>query len=637
MCGICGVFDFTGHAELTHERLRALADTMVHRGPDDWGTYLSPDRRVGFGFRRLSIVDLTGGHQPMSNEDSTIWVVFNGEIYNHPDLRRVLEAQGHVYRTRCDTETIIHAYEEWGSACVERMRGMFAFAIWDESKQELLLARDRIGIKPLYYTEQGGQFLFASEIKAILASPGVKREVDLEALYHYLTFLVTPAPLTLFQGVHKLPPGHTMTLRADGHSETACYWDPIFPQDGTEAVSEKQIIERLREMLRESIHLRMMSDVPFGVFLSGGVDSSLNVALMSEMMDRPVDTFSVAIRDDPRSDELSYAQRVAQYFDANHHETVISSRDFIEFLPQLIYHQDEPLADPVCVPLYYVSRLARENGTIVIQVGEGADELFSGYTNHAFFLDFYRRYWRQFAALPRWIKLPIAVVGAQLLPARRAEYLRRAAHDEALFWRDMGFCELEKKELMQSRPPGVDGRGSYAVVEPHYTRMGEARPDASLLDQMIYLELKHRLPELLLMRVDKMTMATSIEARVPYLDHELVRFALSIPAALKHKNGQTKYILRQAARGIVPDEVIDRPKWGFCGSATNMITAPIVDYAERVVLGSDWLTQVLNVDYLRQLFADQQRGRFDNGNRIWLLLNLALWHRHWIEGEEIPA
>ena len=632
MCGICGIFDLNGQAGLSHDLLSSMANTMAHRGPDDQGTYLSPDRRLGFGFRRLAIVDLSpAGHQPMSNEDGTVWIVFNGEIYNHAELRRELEAAGHVYRSRTDTETVIHGYEAWGEDVVHRLRGMFAFAIWDEKRQRLFLTRDRIGIKPLYYTWQQGRFLFGSEIKAILAWPGVERAVEPEALYHYLTLATTPPPLTLFRCIQKLPPGHTLTVYADGRSESRQYWDPLFPEDSLDGMGEKEIAERLQELLRESIRLRMMSDVPFGVFLSGGVDSSLNVALMSELMDRPVDTFSVAIRDDPLSDERSQAQRVAQHFGANHHEIVITPQDFVDFLPQMVWHQDEPLADPVCVPLYFVSQLARENGTIVIQVGEGSDELFAGYTGYAFVTDFYRRRYAPFAALARWLKGPAAAVAERFLPPHQAEYVRRAADGQELFWGGaIVFSERTKRRWLRDGYAHQSHSTYDSVVQRHYERFDAVRPGAPFLDRVIYLELKQRLAELLLMRVDKMTMATSVEARVPYLDHELVRFALAIPSSLKICNGTTKYILKQAARGLLPDDVIDRPKTGFCGSANNMVTGALLDYAERAIMGSDWLRSVLDVEQVRPIVAEHRAGRRDHGMVIWCLLNLALWHDVWI-------
>ena len=625
-----------GGGELTDTSLKRMADTMTHRGPDDSGTYINHDHHLGFGFRRLSIIDLEGGHQPMSNEDGTIWIVFNGEIYNHYDLRKELEALGHIYSSRADTESIIHAYEEWGEDCVDRLRGMFAFAIWDVNKRKLFLARDRMGIKPLYYTEQNGCLIFASEIKAILAWPGIKKEVDNEALYNYLTLLVTPSPMTMFQGIYKLPPGHILTISDNNNKSMYRYWEPIIHDNGLEGIDETEVVDRLRELLRESIRLRMMSDVPFGVFLSGGVDSSLNVALMSEFMDRPVDTFSVSIKDDTRSDELKHARAVAEHFGTNHHEVEITSQDFINFLPQMAYFQDEPLSDPVCVPLYYVSRLARQNGTIVIQVGEGSDELFGGYTAYTQSLNFEHRYFHPFASLPLLLKKPIAALGKIVLPLRRAEYLRKAAQNEPFFWSSAtALTELEKRSLLRNGQ--WDNKSTLTVVNKWYQQFQRGHPDNNSLDRMIYIELQHRLPELLLMRVDKMAMASSIEARVPYLDHELALFTLAIPPVLKIRNGQTKAILKKAARGIIPDYVIDRPKHGFCGSADNMISGAVVDYAEKAVFSSDWFREWFNLERLREMFARHRSGRVDNGMNIWLLMNLALWHKHWIEGVSVEV
>jgi asparagine synthase (glutamine-hydrolysing) len=644
MCGICGVWNTAGAEPITPQRLRRMADTMAHRGPDDAGIYISEDRRLGLGFRRLSIVDLVTGQQPMSNEDGTVSIVFNGEIYNHADLRVDLEARGHRYRTRSDTETIVHAYEEWDEACVRRLRGMFAFAVYDERRRPgrsgpvLFLARDRLGIKPLYYACAHGRVLFGSEVKAILAWPDQTPALDEEAFYHYLTLAAAPAPLTLFRGIHKLPPGHTLTAGADGQLTLHQYWRPLFPDDDLTGWTEPEIVARLRDLLRESIRLRMMSDVPFGVLLSGGLDSSLNLALMSELMTRPVDTFSVAIEGDRQSDERTYARRVARHFGADHHEVAITARDFVEFLPRMVYHQDEPLADPVCVPLYYVSRLAREHGTIVVQVGEGADELFAGYTGYAIMADFYRRWFRPFSVLPAWVKRPASVLASHLLPARRAEYARRAAANEELFWGGAtAFSEHAKRALLDGYARDARFDTYRQVVAAHYADLDGAHPGRPFLDRIIYLELKHRLPELLLMRVDKMSMAASVEARVPYLDHELVRFALAIPASLKYRGGRTKHVLREVARGLVPDEILDRPKTGFCGGSVNMVRGPVLAYAEGVITGSRWLEGLTDRQAVRTLLAEHRRGAVDHSMAIWSLTTLALWHRHWIEGAQLAA
>ena len=390
MCGICGIFEF-GRATggVTWDVVSAMRDTMVHRGPDDAGTWISSDRRVGLGHRRLSIVDLSAaGHNPMTNETRDVWITFNGEIYNHERLRPRLVERGHVYHSRTDTETLVHLYEEEGDDLVHRLEGMFAFAIWDESRRRLLLARDRLGVKPLYYTVADGRLLFASEIKALLEHPDVPRDVDEESLYHYLTFLTTPAPKTLFRGISKLPPGHLLTCDERGRVEVRRYWDAIV-EPPAEPLSEEETIARVRELLSEAIEKRMMSDVPFGVFLSGGVDSSANVALMSRLTNMPVRTFTVGFEGAPQYNELDHARRVAKQFGADYHEVIINHEDAISFLPDMIFHQDEPIADPVCVSLYYVSKLARETGTIVVQAGEGSDEIFSGYTTYAAYLKMY--------------------------------------------------------------------------------------------------------------------------------------------------------------------------------------------------------------------------------------------------------
>ncbi|MBI4203258.1 MAG: asparagine synthase (glutamine-hydrolyzing) [Chloroflexi bacterium] len=634
MCGICGVIDFQERGQVKPSTLRAMADAMIHRGPDDSGDYVNADHNLGFGFRRLSIVDLAGGHQPMSNEDGSCWIVFNGEIYNHAMLRPGLEARGHRYKTRSDTETILHLYEEQGADCVDSLIGMFAFAIWDQKKRQLLLARDRIGVKPLYYTMMDGRLLFASEIKGILAYPGVHREVDQEALSLYLSFGAVPAPKTLFQGISKLPAGHRLVTQANGQMRLERYWDAVFPEDGYTQRSEEECTEEVRRLFAQSIERRMMSDVPFGVFLSGGIDSSFNVALMSRMMDRPVDTFSVAVEDDARSDEREPARAVAEHFHANHHEVVITPQDFVDLLPTMAWHQDEPLADPVCVPLYHVAKLARDNGTIVVQVGEGSDELFCGYR------DYTRQmmlgpYYNAFCALPGIVKSPVAALGERFLSRGKGLYLQRAARGAPLFWGGVtGLPEATKRTMLNGY--GTDD-AAIGWLEGQYGTRKAAGGRGSLLDEMIYLELKQRLPELLLMRVDKMTMANSVEARVPYLDHELVRFALSIPPGMKFKNGQTKYILKKAARGILPDWVIDRAKAGFCGSASNMVHGPIVDAAVALVRNNGALRDLMDPQPLLDLCERNKRGDAATGHHIWMLLNLAVWHCVWIQGEEASA
>ncbi|HEV7842173.1 MAG TPA: asparagine synthase (glutamine-hydrolyzing), partial [Pyrinomonadaceae bacterium] len=441
MCGICGVWEYGAAAERVSLALvERMRDVMPHRGPDDAGALLFDEGRGGFGHRRLSIVDLSeAGHQPMSGCTPRVWTTFNGEIYNHTRLREGLEKRGHIYRSQTDTETILHLYEERGLDFVHEIEGDFGIALWDEARTQLVLVRDRIGVKPLYFYHKDGRFIFASEIKAILEHPAVTPEVDEEALYHYLTFMTTPAPLTLFRDVRKLPAGHMLTLARDGALNIRQYWDALPPEQIDTQRSEEEHRAEVLRLLRASIEKRMMADVPFGVFLSGGVDSSANVALMSELMSRPVRTFTVGFRDHEELNELDSARRVAQMFGTEHHEVIIGEDDMKRFLPDLVFHQDEPIADPVCVPLYYVSKLARDTGTIVVQVGEGADEIFSGYDKYVKNLRVYERFWQHAEKVPLAARRAASAVARPALSATgrmktTIEMLRRLGQNEPMFW-----------------------------------------------------------------------------------------------------------------------------------------------------------------------------------------------------------
>src|SRR5258705_9956501 len=401
MCGICGVWEYGAmRGNVQGDLLTSMSDAMTHRGPDDAGELVFDEARGGFGFRRLSMIDLSAaGHQPMHGCTDRVWLVLNGEIYNHVSLREGLEVRGHVYASRTDSETILHLYEELGLDFVQEIEGDFAIALWDADRERLVLARDRAGVKPLYFYHQGGRFIFASEIKAILEHPAVTPEVNEEALSHYLTFLTTPAPQTLFRGIQKLPAGHMLVINRDGEARITKYWDAL-PPDSPVVCSEEEHQKNILELLRSSIKKRMMADVPFGVFLSGGVDSSANVALMSELMSQPVRTFTVGFHDTEELNELKSARAISKRFGTNHHEVMIGSEEMLRFLPELVFHQDEPIADPVCVPLYYVSKLARDTGTIVVQVGEGSDELFAGYDWFRSYLQIEDRFWRHAERTP---------------------------------------------------------------------------------------------------------------------------------------------------------------------------------------------------------------------------------------------
>jgi asparagine synthase (glutamine-hydrolysing) len=652
MCGICGIFKFGRvQAEITEPLIISMRDRMAHRGPDGAGVYISSDGRVGLGHRRLAIIDLSeAGQQPMANEDNTIWISYNGEIYNHRKLRSELLEKGHIYNSETDTETIVHLYEERGLDFLQALEGMFAIALWDSQQSRLLLARDRLGVKPLYYTELPGQLLFASEIKSLLAHPDVRRDIDEEALYHYLTFLTTPAPHTLFKGIKKLPAGHMLVCDRNGSINIRRYWDAIVPCP-QEEYSEQFCIERIRALLIESVEKRMMSDVPFGVFLSGGIDSSANVALMARLTDQPVRTFTVGFRGADGYNELEYARQIAHEFSTDHHEVMIGPEEVVDFLPDLIFHQDEPIADPVCVPLYYVSKLVRDSGTIVVQVGEGSDEIFSGYNNYIDYLNIYERVWRHLERLPMFARRGMAamlapfaeMIAAGILPRGRKlfpELVRRLGTGEELFWGGVVvYDEVTKNDLLsEDFRARTRGLSSYNIALSYLDRIREEKPTADFLERMIYLELKLRLAELLLMRVDKITMATSIEARVPYLDHKLVEFAMNIPRHLKYKDGKAKYILKKALEGLIPYNIINRKKQGFGLPIKEWFVDRMSGFIEDSLLRSPLRKRgFFNYDYVRSIMETHRSGRIDYSFNLWCLLNVSLWYEHWIEGQLVAV
>jgi asparagine synthase (glutamine-hydrolysing) len=631
MCGIVGAFALESNGfAVTRPYLERLRDAMVHRGPDGHGLWIADDGRIGLAFRRLKIVDLSDrASQPMSNEDGSLRLVYNGEIYNHVELRHELEAAGqHRWLTdHSDTEVILHAFEEWGIDCLHRLRGMFAFALWDARSKELWLVRDRIGVKPLYYSVHDRRLVFASEIKALLQDPQQERRVDEEAFYHYLSFLTTPAPRTLFAGINKLKPATWLRIGGDGTMREHRYWDVWDHVEPLEDASEDEIAEQLLGELRTSVRLRKVSDVPVGVFLSGGIDSSTNAALFSEGEIDAVKTFSVGYEGNHESyrNEFDYARLMARHVAADHHERVLTLDDLIDFLPRMIQLQDEPIADPVCVPVYYVSKLARENGVIVCQVGEGADELFWGYPS-----------WKTLLRLQRYDELPVpklvkeaAAGGYRLLgkeDRREYELLRRACSGLPIFWGGAeAFSESAKRRLLSPRlRRELDGLSSWQVVEPIRQRFDEAAWEPSHLNWMTYVDLNIRLPELLLMRIDKMSMGVSLEGRVPYLDHKFVEFAMSIPERVKTNNGNLKHILKKAVRGVVPDELIDRPKQGFAVPVREWFSDVLGERARTELDDFCRKTDFLDHDQVARLI-DAHRER-----EVWYLLNFALWWKEYI-------
>jgi asparagine synthase (glutamine-hydrolysing) len=632
MCGINGVLTFNSKIKIEEKIIIEMRDTMVHRGPDGGGVWISNDNSIGLGHRRLSIIDVSEiANQPMSNEDDTIKIVFNGEIYNHADIRKELEAKKkYKWKTdHSDTEVIIHAYEEWGIECIHKFRGMFAIALWDSRLKELWLIRDRLGIKPLYYSIDEDRITFASEIKALLKFPNQKREVNEDAFYHYLSFLTTPAPNTLFNGIYKLQPGTWLNITNAGQKVEKKYWDVWDYTTPLINESDDKIASLILKELKESVRLRKESDVPVGVFLSGGIDSSTNAALFAEGETKPVETFTIGYKGeyDTYKNETDYAELMANQVGANHHELLLTIDDLIDFLPEMVHLQDEPIADPVCVPVYYVSKLARDNNVIVCQVGEGADELFWGYEGWKVLLNFQNFTDR----LPNFIKK----LGLKILKLQgkdqsfRYEYLRRVANSEPVFWGGAeAFTEQNKKKLLSKRlREKYKNTSSWEVLKPIREKFEEKAWEKSNLNWMSYLDLNLRLPELLLMRVDKMAMGVSLEGRVPFLDYKFVELALSIPEKVKTRNGISKYILKKAVRGLIPDVLIDRKKQGF--------GVPVYEWFFDK-LGTN-IKKDLNAFCEKTDFFDKEAIdeliKSGNGPQIWYIYNFVLWWNKFIENK----
>jgi len=630
MCGIAGIYSFK-EKPVDQNLLKKMRDTMIHRGPDGGRIWISDDGRVGLGHRRLSIIDLSeAAAQPMCNEDATLWISFNGEIYNHAEIKSELQKTGnHKWKTdHSDTEVILHAFEQWGIHCLEKFRGMFAIALWDGKRRELWLVRDRIGIKPLYYSILNGRINFASEIKALLEDSEQKRAIDEEAFYHYLSFLTTPAPSTLFTGIKKLPAGTWLKIREDGQIHENHYWDVWNHTEPLLNVPEDEIAIHIVSELRTAVKLRKVSDVPVGVFLSGGIDSSTNAVLFSEGEERPIKTFTIGYEGQYESypNEMEYARKVASLVGAEYHEQLLTQKDLLDFLPQMVHLQDEPIADPVCVPVYYVCRLARENGVIVCQVGEGADELFWGYPGWKIALQIqnYDDY-----SVPQSLKR-LGLTGLRLLGKEETfyyEWLRRGTGKQPVFWGGAeGFTEAQKLRLLSPRlRKQFADLTSWEVLKPIRKNFEEKAWEKSHLNWMTYLDLNLRLPELLLMRVDKMSMGVSLEGRVPFLDHKFVELAMSIPESVKTKNGILKYILKKAVRGLIPDEVIDRKKQGFGVPVYEWIFERLGKIAQQELYDFCNHTDYLDWTEVQRLIM---RG---NGPQVWYLLNFALWWKEYVQ------
>jgi asparagine synthase (glutamine-hydrolysing) len=634
VCGIAGIVDLNGRA-VDAGLLGRLCERLAHRGPDAQGVHV--DRGVGLGQRRLSIIDLAGGRQPMANEDATVWLTFNGEVYNFQQLRPGLEARGHRFATRSDTEVVLHAYEEYGAGCVRRFRGMFAFAVWDARARTLFLARDRVGKKPLFYTRAGGQFVFASELRSLLEHPAVSREPDPAALDDYLTYGYVPAPKTAYRGVYKLPPAHTLTLTfghdgSAGEPRVEPYWalgyGPKLDVDETEAG------ERLLEILTEAVRLRMIADVPLGALLSGGIDSGVVVALMSRLSDRPVKTFSIGF-EQKAYDELPYARLVARRYGTEHHELVVRPAA-LEVLPTLVRHYGEPFADSSAVPSYYVSQMTRQHVTVALN-GDGGDESFAGYERY-YASGLAEGYWRIPVALRAGVIEPLAALIPGSLPGRnrlsRAKRFVEVAGQPAgrryLRWVSY-FSPPQRRDLYAAGfRAAVDGHDADAWLLARYDAAAAA--GLGRLDALLATDVASYLPYDLLVKVDIATMAHGLEARSPLLDHVLMEFAAALPAGLKLRGRTSKYLLRKVARGLLPAANLRRRKMGFGVPVGDWMRGELRPLLEDALLSPRARARgYFRPESLRQLVGEHVGRVRDHTYRLWALLWLELWHREFLD------
>jgi asparagine synthase (glutamine-hydrolysing) len=607
-----------------------MTDTIRHRGPDDFGYYRDP--WASLGFRRLAIIDLSGGHQPMWNEDRSLCIIFNGEIFNHAGLRPALEQAGHRYANRSDTETILHAYEQYGPDCVQRFRGMFSFAIWDKDARTLFCARDRLGKKPFYYYWDGRVFAFASEIKALFAHPAISPRFEESLLPEYLAFGYVSEERTLFRGIRKLMPGHHLTLALSGpHSEPVIrrYWEIPDPQP--EQRDDASWISECRDRMEQTVQMRLMSDVPLGMFLSGGVDSSAIAALMKRNFTGPVKTFAVGYQEAEYS-ELSYASRVAKTIGTDHHEVVVGMEDFFNALPRLIWHEDEPITWPSSVSLYFVSKLARQHVTVVL-TGEGSDEMFGGYARYRFYA-MNQRWMRWYRLLPLSARAAIrnrvatsSLLSSTLRRKIQHTFVGRGEDLESLYLDNFysAFSEAEQRALFH--------HSSTASPYANFHRYWDSRPGLSALPRMLFADQKTYLVELL-MKQDQMSMATSIESRVPFLDHEFVEFSTRVPEHMKLRNGEGKYIVKKAIEGLVPHEIIYRKKMGFPTPLRQWLLDPRAAHLFQIMRAGDGLlASYIDPSALADLLHRQVSGREDVTDRIWRLLTLQLWGDMFLTGK----
>jgi asparagine synthase (glutamine-hydrolysing) len=658
MCGICGVI-YPKDKLAQGDILKRMRDTLIHRGPDDSGMFINEN--VGLGVQRLSIIDVAGGHQPICNEDETIWIIFNGEIYNYLELMEFLQKKGHRFYTRTDTECIVHLYEELGIECFKKLRGMFAFAIWDNDKKHLHLARDRFGIKPLYYTEVDGKFIFASEIKAILEHPVITRDVDMTSLHDYLTFLYVPSPRTMFKGIKKLPAAHWLKFD-EGKIHIERYWKLEFKaqpewkigrmedwkewgkeemegkevwKDGSKC-SEEEYAERVYECLKDSVKMRLMSEVPLGAFLSGGVDSSGIVAMMGELMSEPVKTFSIGFKSRGLYNELPYARLMAKRYNTEHHEFIVEP-NIVELVPKVVWHLDEPIADASAILNYLVAQMAKEHVTVVL-TGLGGDEVFAGYRRYCG-----NRMAQWYEKIPSALRHGVIERFINILPASREQRLLNysllakkfiaGAHlspEERYFsWNSFFTEELKASLYSEQLKARLNNKPSFTVLKGYFDEVDSPE----FLDKSQYVDQKTYLVEDPLMLTDKMSMANSLEARVPLLDHKLAELAANIPASLRLKGMKTKYILKKALTDIVPQEILQRQKQGFAMPIDTWLRNGLSDWC-RELLSKRQIEKrgYFNYDTIRWIIEQHQKGRKDFSQHIWALVILEIWHTIFIDG-----
>lgn len=633
MCGISGIaFSPRSGKQVDKAKLVQMRDILQHRGPDDGGMFVNGN--IGLAHRRLSIVDVAHGAQPMFNRDLSCAIVYNGEVYNHADHRDRLIAQGYKFQNRSDTETILHLYEERGRDCVDHLRGMFAFAVWDSRKRELFLARDRFGVKPLYYVhDHDGNLFFASEIKALLAAGAIKPEVNFNVLPDQFANHGTSGDETLFSGVKRLLPGHTLTW-CDGRIDIRQFWDLSF-EPKHEVRSDAEYIEEWRDLFRHSVELRLMADVPLGMFLSGGIDSSAIAAMMSTMVSEPIKTFSVGFRE-REANEFEYARIVAREFGTDHHEITITPEQFFEALPNLVWHEDEPIGFIASVPLYFVSRLAQQHVKVVL-TGEGSDETLAGYGRYQKALSLLN-YGEKYESLtPSFLREAVrggvATLPGVLNRKLGRTFLSRESDIENLFFDN--FAVFPKS--MQAKLFSRNARERFNSENPYVCQnewIDNSNAD-DLLDKLLYADTKTYLHELL-MKQDQMSMAASIESRVPFLDHKLAEFTAAMPREMKLRGGTTKWILREAVKGILPTEILDRPKMGFPVPIGHWFRGGFKHIIDEFVLGRRALERGLfEESYLRSLVARHNAGE-NHDQRLWSLVNFEIWQRRFIDGE-VPA